>query len=76
MDCPDGVVPRRLLQAVIGQGLVFVVFFVLLDVAVFTHDRALVGFALVPRGPAAQVVPGYEMVDMGRRPKGRVRFAP
>lgn len=41
MDPLDGVVPRRLLQAAIDQGLIFVVFFVLLNVAVFTHDTPL-----------------------------------
>lgn len=45
MDPLDGVVPRRLLQAAVDQGLVFVVFFVLLNVAVLTHHAALVWVA-------------------------------
>jgi uncharacterized RDD family membrane protein YckC len=45
VDPLDGVVPRRLLQAAVDQGLVFVVFFVLLNVAVFTHDKVLLWVA-------------------------------
>jgi uncharacterized RDD family membrane protein YckC len=42
----DGVIPRRLLQALVDQGTVFVIFFVLLNVAVFTHRVALLWVAL------------------------------
>lgn len=45
VDPLDGVVPRRLLQAAVDQGMIFVIFFVLLNVAVFTHDRVLLGVA-------------------------------
>jgi uncharacterized RDD family membrane protein YckC len=45
VDPLNGVVPRRLLQAAIDQGAVFVVFFVLLNVAVLTHHRTLVWVA-------------------------------
>jgi uncharacterized RDD family membrane protein YckC len=45
VDPLEGVVRRRLLQAAVDQGMVFVVFFVLLNVAVFDHNRALVWVA-------------------------------
>jgi uncharacterized RDD family membrane protein YckC len=45
VDPLEGVVRRRLLQAAVDQGMVFVVFFVLLNVAVFQHIRALVWVA-------------------------------
>jgi uncharacterized RDD family membrane protein YckC len=49
VDPLDGVVPRRLLQAAVDQGVVFVVFFGLLNAAFFTHRIALVwvAFALL-----------------------------
>jgi uncharacterized RDD family membrane protein YckC len=49
VDPLDGVVPRRLLQAVVDQGMIFVVFFALLNAAVFTHHRYLlwVAFAVL-----------------------------
>jgi uncharacterized RDD family membrane protein YckC len=47
VDPLDGVVPRRLLQAAVDQGMIFVVFFVLLNVAVFTHRKALLWVAFV-----------------------------
>lgn len=50
MDPLTGVVPRRLLQAAVDQGMIFVVFVALLNAAVFTHDRVLlwVAFGLLP----------------------------
>jgi uncharacterized RDD family membrane protein YckC len=55
VDPLAGVVPRRLLQAAVDQGMIFVVFFVLLNVAVFTHRKALlwVAFALLLTLPFA-----------------------
>jgi uncharacterized RDD family membrane protein YckC len=55
VDPLAGVVPRRLLQAAVDQGMIFVVFFVLLNVAVFTHRKALlwVAFALLLALPFA-----------------------
>jgi len=53
MDPLDGVVPRRLLQALIDVGGLFVVFFVLLNVGVFSgHEAWLwVAFAVLIAGP-------------------------
>jgi uncharacterized RDD family membrane protein YckC len=49
----DGVVPRRLLQAAIDVGGLFVIFFALLVAATFTHHLALlwVAFGLLIAGP-------------------------
>jgi uncharacterized RDD family membrane protein YckC len=55
VDPLDGVVPRRLLQAVVDQGTVFVVFFVLFTTAVLTRRAALawIGFGLLVALPFA-----------------------
>jgi uncharacterized RDD family membrane protein YckC len=47
VDPLAGVVPRRLLQAAVDQGAVFVLFFALLNAALFSHQRAYLWAAFV-----------------------------
>jgi uncharacterized RDD family membrane protein YckC len=70
VDPLAGVVPRRLLQAAVDQGMIFVVFFVLLNAAIFTHRKALlwVAFALLIALPFAVLLASRS----GRTPAMRI----